>query len=88
MSDWKVFIINDTDYIVATSGQQAVQCWSDTTWCCENEAIEVETVRNWKRLKFRYDSIGEKTTTFEKRIKEVLESGEEKIPFFLASSEF
>lgn len=87
----KLFEIHDCDYVVATNARQAVRCWSGITWSDKREALEncVEVDRKqWSKYTFFYDDVGKKRTTFEKRIKEILESGEEKVPFFLASSEF
>ena len=91
---YKVYRLHDCDWIVAESEAQAIECWESTTgekiidYILDDEVdISIET-RPLSKLKFMYDECGERTTTFDKRIKEVLASGEETVPFFLASSEF
>lgn len=88
---YKVYCIADSDYIVAKNMRDAVRCWERTTYGLRREALEdIREVpqKVWSKYRFFYDEYGKRTTSFPKRIKEVLESGEESIPFFLASSEF
>lgn len=88
---YKVYCIAGCDYIVAENVRQAVRCWEKITCGSRCEALEdiCEVPKKvWSKYKFFYDECGKRTTSFPKRIKEVLESGEEKIPFFMASSEF
>lgn len=88
---YKVYCIADCDYIVANNVRQAVRCWERTTYGDRRDALEdIREIPKevYRKYKFFYDISGKKNTSFPRRIKEVLESGEETIPFFLASSEF
>ena len=88
--DYRVYILNDCDWVVAENKKQAVECWERTTSETFNEYGEKIFLekKHLSELDYWYDVCGERKTTFEKRINEVLESGEEKVPFFLASSEY
>lgn len=88
--DYKVFMINECDWVVAVDEKQAIICWESTVGIDFDEdenTIELET-KELSKINFFYDTDAIKKTTFKKRIEEVLKSGEETVPFFLASSEF
>lgn len=92
--NWKVYKIHGCDWVVAESEAQAIECWESTTGetidyytSGDDVDIEIET-KPLSELKFIYDLDETRVTTFDKRIDEVLASGEEKVPFFLASSEY
>ena len=87
---FKVYLLCECDWVVAESKSQAIDCWEGTTgetFEKDEMAIEIED-RPLSDITYWYNDIGGKTTSFENRIKEVLETKEDTVPFFLATSEF
>jgi hypothetical protein len=87
----KVYEFAECDYIVATNLRQAIRCW--ISYCDDSirdalESFKIIDRPMWKKYQFVYDELHTRKTTFEKRIKEVLDTKEETVPFFLASSEY
>lgn len=91
MTDLKLFEFCEADWIVAKNLRDAVRCWTSYSGETRREALknfrEVPRER-WTGLRFKYDEEGDRTCSFKKRIKEIIDSKEEKPPFFLATSEF
>lgn len=91
MSDIKLYEFAGSDWVVARNLREAVRCWISYSDATIREALEDfrEVPRSqWYRYTFRYDEAGERTAKFDVRIKEIIKTKEESVPFFLASSEY
>jgi hypothetical protein len=91
MTDLKLYEFAEADWIVARNLREAVRCWISYSGETKREALEnfrVVPRDKWNKFRFRYDEAGERTCSFSKRIREVIETKEEAVPFFLATSEF
>lgn len=91
IDELKLFEFGGCDWVVAKNLRDAVRCHVSHTDCLIREDLEDfrEVPREeWKKYYFRHDEEGLRKTRFDIRIKQVIESGEEKPPFFLATSEY
>lgn len=87
----KLFEFADADWVVAKNLRDAIRCWVSYSDSTIRDALENyrEVPRDtWDKYNFRYDEAGERKTDFVTRIKEVIETGEERVPLFLATSEW
>lgn len=87
----RLFEFCEADWVVARNLRDAIRCWvsySDETIRTALEEFREVPREQWAKYKFSYDEAGERKTDFVTRIKEVIETGEERVPFFLATSEF
>lgn len=91
MGELKLFEFSGCDWVVAYNLRQAVRCWASMTGNTYRDALDEfrEVPRSqWYRYTFWYDEAGERKAKFDVRIKEILKTKEETVPFFLATSEF
>ena len=94
--EYKVYVIHDCDWIVAYDKKGAIEAWESTTgetyddYEDDGEDRVREETRDLSTLEFMDDPYKEEPvkTQFDVKIKELLETGQETVPFFLASSEY
>lgn len=90
-NELKIYEFAEVDYVVAYNLRQAVRCYTATSSYGVREAIESHRVlknSEWTKYRFFYDGEGKKSVSFKKRIKEILDNKEERVPFFFCSSEW